>query len=154
MFHAGLDNSSAASEEINLIKQSEYISALLRRKANHISRLLSVLLYICSDEPEIDSERQPGTYPARPKPVNTKNGFRMFPANGVHYWTVGEKTGRTPAEAQMYNQSETTATRRHPRAHLRRGYWHGFWSGKRDETDARKFSYRCLPPQIIGGRQG
>lgn len=44
MFHAGLHSSNAPSEEVNLIKQSEYISALLRRKANHISRLLSVLL--------------------------------------------------------------------------------------------------------------
>ncbi|WP_448886405.1 hypothetical protein [Citrobacter telavivensis] len=60
MFHAGLESSSAQSEEINLIKQSEYISALLQKKSDCIGRLLSILLYICSDEPEIDSEYLPG----------------------------------------------------------------------------------------------
>ncbi|MCR3693455.1 hypothetical protein M8449_26645, partial [Citrobacter freundii] len=46
-----------------------------------------------------------------------------------------------------------TATGRQVRVHLRRGHWHGFWSGKRDEPEARKFSYHWLPPQIIGGRR-
>lgn len=141
MFHAGLESSSAQSEEINLIKQSEYISALLRKKSDCIGRLLSILLYICSDEPEIDSEYHPGTYPARPKPVKTKKGFRLFPSNSVHYWTVGDKTGRMLADTQAYSLTETTATGRHPHALLRRGHWHGFWSGKKDEPDARTFSY-------------
>lgn len=152
MFHSGLESSGARSEEINLLRQSEYISQLLKRKADDISKLISILLYICSDEPEIDSERQPGTYPSRPKPVKTKKGFRLFPANGVHYWTVGDKTGRTLGEVQAHGLTEMT-TGRHPRTHLRRGHWHDFWSGKKDEPDMRKFSYRWLPPQIIGGRQ-
>lgn len=42
---------------------------------------------------------------------------------------------------------------RQVRAHLRRGQWHGFWSGKRDGLEDRIFSYRWLPPQVIGGRQ-
>ncbi|EAO1327073.1 hypothetical protein Q6Y00_004318 [Salmonella enterica] len=40
----------------------------------------------------------------------------------------------------------------HVRAHLRRGHWHGFCSGKRDEPDAQKFAYCWLPQQIIGGK--
>lgn len=42
---------------------------------------------------------------------------------------------------------------RQVRAHLRSGQWHGFWSGKRDGLEDRIFSYRWLPPQVIGGRQ-
>lgn len=78
MFHSGLESSGARSEEINLLRQSEYISQLLKRKADDISKLMSILLYICSDEPEIDSERQLGTYPSRPKPVKTKKDSGCF----------------------------------------------------------------------------
>ncbi|HAF2404074.1 TPA: hypothetical protein H2W71_004133 [Salmonella enterica] len=153
-FHQKLDVSGAEAELKESIKQSEVVSDYLKRKSETFCRLLSILLYICSDEPEIDSERQPGTYPVRPAPVKTKKGYRLFPASGPRYWTVGEKTGRLLDEAALYDDAETTSsTGRHMRTHLRRGHWHGFWSGKMDGSEARKFSYRWLPPQVIGGHR-
>lgn len=152
MFHEGLDASGATPETVETLKHSEYLSVYLKNQARDVGRLLSILLYICSDEPEIDSERQPGSYPARPKPVKTKKGFRLFPVNGPRYWRVGENMGEMLATA-LSETDICTATGRQVRVHLRRGHWHGFWSGKRDEPEARKFSYHWLPPQIIGGRR-
>ncbi|EIZ8585526.1 hypothetical protein MQY53_003097 [Salmonella enterica subsp. enterica] len=141
---------------VGKLKKSEPFVAFMKGETENLSKLLSILLYLCSDEPEIDSERYPGTYPVRPKPVKTKKGFRLFPASGPRYWSVGEKTGRILAEAEaiMIGDETTgiTDSGRHVRAHLRRGHWHGFWSGKRDGSEDQKFSYHWLPPQIIGGR--
>ncbi|MDO2431725.1 hypothetical protein Q2V57_09120 [Enterobacter bugandensis] len=154
IFHKGLESCGAATLQVESVKKLDYISTYLQRKARNISKLLSILLYICSDEPEIDSERQPGTFPTHPKPVKTKKGFRLFPATGPRYWTVGEKTGQLLDGTEVYDETETTSiTGRHVRAHLRRGHWHGFWSGKKNTPEERKFSYHWLPPQIIGGRR-
>jgi hypothetical protein len=153
MLCESLDSSGADATIIGLLKQSAYVEEHLKRKSDDISKLLSILLFICSDEPDIDSERQPGAYPVYPKSVKTKKGFRLFPANGSHHWTVGEKMGKMLG-LMMDDDLSRIATGRHLRAHLRRGHWHGFWSGKRDGTEDRLFAYRWLPPQIIGGRQG
>jgi len=152
MFHEGLESSGAEYQQIESLKKTNYISSYLQNKTEIIGKLISVLTYICSDEPEIENDRQPGTYPIRPKPVKTKKGFRLFPASGPRYWNVGEKTGQQLEEATLYNDT-TQITGRHVRAHLRRGHWHGYWSGKKDQPEERNFSYRWLPPQIIGGNQ-
>ncbi|EAS1760444.1 hypothetical protein BH012_19665 [Salmonella enterica] len=155
MFYDGLDSLDADPDVIETLKNSEHLSWLRKRKSDELSKLLSVLLYVCSDEPEIDSERQPGSYPVRPKPVKTKRGFRLFPANGPRYWSVGEQMGQAleRAEAAMLdNETVDMTTGRHVRAHLRRGHWHGFWKGKMDGSEERRFTYHWLPPQIIGGR--
>ncbi len=94
MFYQGLDASGATPETVGALKDSEYLSAHLKSKARDAGRLLSILLYICSDEPEIDSERQPGSYPARPKPVKTKKGFRLFTASGPGTGVWGNKRER------------------------------------------------------------
>lgn len=139
---------------VGKLKKSEPFVAFMKGETENLSKLLSILLDLCSDEPEIDSERYPGTYPARPKPVKTQKGFRLFPASGPRYWSVGEKTGRTLAEAIIIGDETTgiAGDGRHVRTHLRRGHWHGFWSGKRDGSEDQKFLYHWLPPQIIGGR--
>ena len=40
--------------------------------AENLYGLVSLVLYLCSDEPEIDDEREPGTAPQRPRPTRTK----------------------------------------------------------------------------------
>lgn len=113
-----------------------------------INRLISLLLYICSDEPEIDDEREPGSSPARPSPVKTKRGWKMFPAKKPRVWTVGGDTGSQLREArELQEQSDGSRT---VEPHIRRAHWHGFWSGPRDGK--RKFHYKWLPPIFVQGR--
>lgn len=82
MFSDGQGSSGMTPDVIELLKKSGYINDYLKRKSDYISKLLSILLFICSGEPEIDSECQPVTYPTCSKLVKTKKGFRLFPANG------------------------------------------------------------------------
>ncbi|HAT2782000.1 hypothetical protein I5504_17530 [Citrobacter koseri] len=64
----------------------------------------------------------------------------------------GDKTGEVLVTA-LAETNVSPATGRQVRTHLRCGLWHGFWPGKWDGSENRKFSYRWLPPQIIGGRR-
>jgi len=113
----------------------------------NINPLISLLLYICSEAPEIDDERQPGTSPSRAKPVKTKRGWRLFPAEKPRVWTVGKEMGeklRKPSE-----EIGSGSTGRTVKSHIRRGHWHGVWSGPRDGE--RKFTYRWLMPIVVSG---
>lgn len=107
--------------------------------------LVSLLLYICSDEPEIDDQREPGAFPSRPRPTRTKKGWRLFPAKRPRVWDVGESLGmRLRSGAEEAGE----ATGRTVSAHLRRAHWHGFWKGPRDGE--RHFTYKWLPPIPVG----
>jgi len=111
-----------------------------------INPLVSMLLYICSDQPDIDDARVPGSSPSRPKPVKTKKGWRLFPAEKPRIWTVGKTLG----EQLRKTATELSAnTGRSVKAHLRRGHWHGFWTGPREGE--RKFIYRWMMPMIVAG---
>lgn len=110
--------------------------------------LISLVLYICSDEPEIDDSKEPGISPKRPTPTRTKGGWRLFPAKRPHVWNVGLKLGeqlRKPAQEKLTDDARTVSP------HLRRAHWHGYWSGPRDGE--RRFHYKWLPPTAVNAKQ-
>lgn len=106
--------------------------------------LVSLLLYICSDEPEIDDDREPGAHPQRPKPKRTKGGWRLFPAARPRVWAVGSGLGRKLRADTIGEDTGRTVS-----PHLRRSHWHGYWSGPRDGE--RRFGYKWLPPTVVAG---
>lgn len=136
----------------DVLKVNEIRDYYVGKKGELLKKILTIILYICSDEPEIDDSRIPGVYPKYPERVKTKKGFRLFPAPGPRYWRVGEPTGRVLSQARSDQEQERNSAGRHIRAHLRRGHWHGFWSGKMDAPEQRKFSYHWLPPQLVAGK--
>lgn len=109
-----------------------------------IQPLLALVLYLCSDEPEIDDREHPGERPGRPKPTRTKKGWRLFPPKKPRIWTVGSGIGQA-----LRSATGGDATGRTVRPHLRRAHWHGFWTGPRDGE--RRFSYKWLPPTVVAG---
>lgn len=105
--------------------------------------LLSLLLYLCADNPEIGD----GTArPERPKPKKTKKGWRLFPPDQPHTWDVGVRLGAALRRARSLSpesaQDAEPGTHASPRAHIRRAHWHTFRRGAgRAET-----VLRWLPP--------
>ena len=92
--------------------------------ATEVAPLLSLLLYLCSEEPEIENNKNPGSGPANAKRVKTKSGWRLFPAPGPKIFEVGKSIGKILEEARTKNESARSI-----RAHVRRGHWHSYRVG-------------------------
>lgn len=123
---------------------------LYRQVASALQPFLSILLYLCSDAPEIDLDRQPGqSYrPYSPQFVKTKGGLKLFQADKVRIMGVGTKIGKQLREAVAHEGHAGSHASK--RTHVRRGHWHGFWKGPR-KTDSREFIYRWIPPLVVNG---
>lgn len=119
---------------------------LAEKMAAQLYSIVSLLLYICSDEPEIDDERTPGESPKRPQAKRTKQGWRLFPADKPRVWNVGADAGEALRNSGIYESDGRTV-----KPHLRRAHWHGFWKGPRDGD--RKFIYKWLPPTVVGTKK-
>lgn len=142
---AAIDGFLAEARKYGVVPAKE--DSRIRAESEDLARLLSLVLYLCTDAPEIDGSRRPGSSPHRPQPKRIKGVWRLFPANGPCYWDVGRETGeRLRAAAASLPQEERTL-----RAHLRRGHWHGYWTGPRKGHDPQKFILHWLPPMIVGG---
>ena len=107
-----------------------------------IQPLLSMVMYLCSEEPEIEDRDYPERPVNLPQPKRTKKGWRLFPPEKPRIWSVGEHTGDT-----LRREYATELTGRTVRPHPRRAHWHGFWSGPRDGD--RKFGCKWLSPVVV-----
>lgn len=132
----------------------KFTDEIAAQERDFAEKCLNLILYLCSSEPDITTDRQPGYSRYRSEPVKTKKGLRLFPADRVHNHNVGASVG-----AQLRRVTDTGAevapieyqggTKR---AHLRRGHWHGYWKGSRKAED-REFIFHWIPPLIAGGKR-
>lgn len=110
--------------------------------------VISLLLYLCSQNAEIRSPRDPKRLPAFPKPVPTKRGPRLFEAERIGVWECGWRTGaalRSAIEAQNQNPGGPGG-RTSPKPHIRRAHWHHYRVGPRADS---KLVVRWLPPTLV-----
>lgn len=131
--------------------KAEY-AELLGEDLSLLKKAVSLVLYVCSDEAEIRDRDAPDWEPSFPRPKVTKGEERLFPADRNRVVDVGRELGAMLREGAT--KSEPSApTGRTVRPHLRRGHWHGFWTGKRKENrDQQKFFLKWLPPVFVHGR--
>ncbi|WP_101809534.1 AcrVA2 family anti-CRISPR protein [Paenibacillus pasadenensis] len=133
---------------LNLPLPADQLLAYARGAKDYTSKLISLLLYLCSDKPEIDDARKPGHSPGgRPQPVKTKRGLVLFAAEAVRTWQVGEQTGERLRVQRLAGGSEVRE-RGSKRVHVRRGHWYGYWTGPR--TGDQSFIYRWISPLVAG----
>lgn len=128
------------------------LTEVLGEDLSLVKKALSLILYICSDEAEIRDRDAPDWEPGYPRPKMTKGQERLFPADRNRIVDVGRELGAMLRESSV--RSEPGApTGRTVRPHLRRGHWHGFWTGPRKENrDLQKFVLKWLPPIYVHGR--
>jgi hypothetical protein len=105
-----------------------------------LTKVLGLLLYLCSEAPEIDGSGHPGN----PAPKRTKEGWRLFAADQSRTWDVGVRIGAALRLAREEPRSGEPGGGSHagPRPHLRRAHWHTYRVGK-GRTEA---VLRWLPP--------
>lgn len=125
---AGLQASGPSQKELDEITASA-------------ARLVSLVLYLCSEAPEMESVRNPGAVPGNPSLVRTKKGWRLFPPSGPKVWEVGQQVGEHIRRGK--EAGKRSGDRKGPRPHIRRAHWHSFWTGQRG---AQQLIVRWLPP--------
>ena len=113
------------------------------KKAQEITPIVSALLYLCSDEPDI-AGRKPEDRP-------TRTGWeRTLPSGKLEYgptsprvWEVGREVSRKITAAMQQPDTQEGGVR----LHVRRAHWHLYWTG-RGRKDPR---IRWLWPTLVGG---
>ena len=60
--------------------------------AKTLAPYISVLLYLCSEEPDLRDQRGKRKRPEKPVPVRTRTGPKEFPASSPTNWELGWRT--------------------------------------------------------------
>lgn len=111
-----------------------------------IHRAINLVLYICAYG--LSERRADGyTAPHYPSEKRIKGGWKLFPAQKPTMRYVGQDIGAALRQAMESADTEPRQTEGHhasPRPHIRRGHWHGYWSGPKKGN--RQFDLHWLPP--------
>lgn len=111
---------------------------------NAYAKIISVLLYICSQEADIElyNIKEPNQKNQRPKKI--ENNIRLKPALKTKEWIVGRNLERQVQEYNYYASSGYRGVR----PHIRRGHWHGYWKGSAENKECM---IKWLAPIIVKG---
>jgi hypothetical protein len=115
--------------------------------------IVSLCLYLCSEEPDIAGmlPKMPAR-PAHRSPVRVKGGEKTFAADSPSIWGAGWRLGAILRKAREEAKSpeakevlEGNEGRRGPAPHIRRAHWHTFWTGPKS-GGPRKPALKWIPP--------
>ncbi|MGN0655441.1 MAG: AcrVA2 family anti-CRISPR protein [Ruminiclostridium sp.] len=114
------------------------------------SKYIQLVLYICSENAEIEENPVQKQITRRPADNRPKDVFRE-----IRSWDVGVKFAKNIKKSRQ--QSAESETERHSsspgapkRPHTRRGHWHHYWVGS-DKDNSRKLILKWTAPMFIGG---
>lgn len=98
-----------------------------------VQEVLSIILWLCAEEPDISNiHGEAVTSEELKEPrygINKKTGS-FVPPNKPSIYHIGRRLGgevRTFNERNASDSSSATSSRKRP--HIRRGHWHGVWTG-------------------------
>lgn len=114
-------------------------------QAEKAQKCLSLLLYICSEKPDIESIE--GNLPTYARPKKSKNREKFHAPKKPKVWMIGKKLASIASANVEWKGGEHAS----PKAHIRRAHWHGYWTGKRDSTN-RKFIYKWIPTMLVNSK--
>lgn len=115
--------------------------------AARIGPPLNLVLYVCAANAEIAG----GVRPARPRPVRTRHGDRLFPPAQPRLWECGYRIGAAIRAARAQErQPSAGGVHASPRPHIRRAHWHSFWAGPKTSPELeRRLVLHWLPPTPV-----
>lgn len=131
-----------SGKQHNIADCKSLCSELVKANLPLVQKCLSLLLYLCIDEPDI--ERIQNNLPCRPRVKKGKKKQPLMPPKYTTVWQVGKRLAK-----QMIIPNEAKGnSHKSPIPHIRRGHYHGVWTGKRNSPD-RKFIYNWWHPTVI-----
>jgi len=124
----------------------EITGANFKNGVDKVGRLVSLVIYLCSNDPDIS-----GPLTHVPKPVKTKTGLRYFPPSKPVVRRVGVSIGALLQSNPPTGESlESTGTHASPRPHIRRAHWHSYWTGPKRSI----LKVHWLHPMFVGAKTG
>lgn len=119
-------------------QEKEYLESVGKEL---LSALLQLVLYICSQNAEIqENPIQKQIYKRNKNQIQDK--YRE-----IRKWDVGEEISKK-IKASRLVRNHAEQQRNRPRPHTRKGHWHHFWTGERD-SDARKLILKWVAPTFV-----
>lgn len=110
-----------------------------------IKNALELVLYICAQNTDVTASPKQATY--HPKKGKIEDRYAE-----VRTWDVGVRLApkiRLAREAERKGTSGEHKSHASPRAHMRRGHWHHYWTGPKDGE--RNLILKWTAPMLIGG---
>lgn len=139
--------------DVNTLRaQLGHTASTNRQWAEATAPLISLLLYLCSERPDIGSHgrskgagaREP--MPGNPQPKRVKGGERLFAAAGVRTWDVAYRLGAAFRQARATQVGVEGGAGRTVRPHVRKAHYHLYWTGQRGRQTS---VLRWLPPITV-----
>lgn len=114
---------------------------------NVIFRLLQLVLYVCAD----NKDSQPNENITRRSDVNLQKNSPKDVFRELQQWDVGYRIGNTIRQYNNTNSSNKTdhKSQSSKRPHSRRGHWHHFWIGKKNEKQT--LILKWVSPIFVNG---
>jgi hypothetical protein len=117
---------------------------------DQVTPFVSMCLYLCSQEPDLQDAERRREYPARPVPKKTRKGERLFPPDRPTVWEIGFRLGAALRQAREQSKTrhleDPPWEKIRPIGHIRRAHWHCYWSGSIKRPESRRAELRWLPP--------
>jgi hypothetical protein len=108
-----------------------------------IGALVSVVLYLCADDAEIDDRR-----PLPPRVVRGKKRPLLPAAQGPVVHETGVRLGAALEAGRAHAREHGESLGGSVAPHVRRAHWHTYWTGPRDGE--RRALVRWLSPILVG----
>ncbi len=110
-----------SAENAPYLAETKVLLDHMDKLADTASKLLSLVLYLCSEAPDLSGD----TPPNNPKSRKTKRGSRYFHADNPSVVEVGFNLGKI-----IRSSVEGPGAGTSKRPHIRRAHWHTYRTGK------------------------
>ena len=113
--------------------------------------VLPILLYLASEDRDVESPNGDGTVPRKKGEPTTKKRAKNK-SHSPRCWEVGWRVGpklRKAREEYAANGVGRVGNGVSPRPHVRRGHWHHYWTGSTKDPSGRKLILKWLHPILV-----
>lgn len=126
---------------------------LVKALSTQLAEAVQLILYLCSNQPDIRQNSKPVK---RSNVIHDKyREIRQWDV-GVRYGTTIRELEKEAKEAEVESESEDekqeskkTSSYSRKRPHIRRGHYHHYWTGPRNNPDKRKLVLVWLDPVLV-----
>lgn len=125
--------------------------SFVSKLADQTVPLVSLSLYLCSEEAEVRDARGALPSPLKPQPKKTRKGLRLSRRSGLRSgrWRTDWVLPCAPASKGSPALGTARGSHASPRPNFRRVHWNYYWVGKRSEPENRRGIPKWLPPTFV-----